>query len=304
MKSIAVLAVVSIFVLSGCGVNKREFEAWKESFTQQNAQERAELQAQISTVDSKLEMQHTSVVEAIERAKNEVTTGYEQADADTIKATKDFVKSENATLREELTKVANRASEKAQAFARSEDQKLLETMTQIENKTNAQAKTLTEVQNVLEEGGVARLQLAATVQFSSASASLTEAAQQELDEAITAIEAAPNATVMVTGHADGDLVRRGTYRSNWDLSQARADAVMKYLQAQGVKNPIRPVGRGDTEPIASFYTPAGKVMNRRAEVILYPSDPFLPLGMKAPDGDRIGIGLAKRDSAGKSPNKP
>ena len=276
MKGIAVLAVVIIFVLSivlsGCGMSKNEFKAWKEPYVKQNAQEHSELKDQISTVDSKLEIQGTSLMEEIDRAKNDVTTGYEQADADTIKAAKDFAKSENAKLREELTKVANMSSEKSQAFARSEDQKLLEKMTQIEKQTNDQAKTLTEVQNVLEEGGVARLQLATTVQFSSGSAGLTEAAKQELDKVITAIEAAPEAMVMVMGHADGAPVHRGKYRSNWDLSQARADAVMNYLQAQGVTNPIRSVGRGDTEPIGPFYTQEGKAMNRRTEVIIYPGN--------------------------------
>lgn len=278
MKSMcaAVQAVVSIFVLSivlsGCGMSKNEFNAWKEPYVKQNAQEHSDLESQISTVDSKLEMQNTSLLEGMDRAKNEVTTGYEQADVDTIKAAKDFTKSEDAKLREELTKFANMASEKSQEFARSEDQKLLEKMTQIEEQTKAQAETVIQIQNSLEEvkeGGTGP-RLAATLQFSSGSAELTKEAKQALDTAVAAIKAAPEATVMVIGHADSTPVRRGKYRSNWDLSQARAETVMKYLQMQGVENKIRPVGRGDTEPIGSFYTKTGKAMNRRTEVIIYP----------------------------------
>jgi flagellar motor protein MotB len=278
MKSIAVQAVVSIFalsiVLSGCGMSKNEFNAWKEPYVKQNAQEHSDLESQISTVDSKQEMQNTSLLEAMEQAKNEVTTGYEQADVDTIKATKDFTKSEDAKLREELTKFANMASEKSQEFARSEDQKLLEKMTQIEEQTKAQAETVIQIQNSLEEvkeGGTGP-RLAATLQFSSGSTELTKEAKQALDTVVAAIKAAPEATVMVIGHADSTPVRRRKYHSNWDLSQARADALLKYLQAQGVTNPIRSVGRGTTEPIGPFYTQAGKEINRRAEVIIYPGN--------------------------------
>ena len=110
----------------------------------------------------------------------------------------------------------------------------------------------------------------ATIHFDSGRGSLSQAAKQELDKAITEIQNHADFIVKVVGHADGRPVLGGMYRSNWDLSQARADAAAKYLQGQGVANEIESIGRGHTEPVASAKTADGREKNRRVEVILYP----------------------------------
>jgi chemotaxis protein MotB len=286
MKRIATLTGVSLLalsiVLSGCGkLSKKDFEA----FAQQNAQAHSEFKNQIAGLDSEVSQQQTALMASIEQAKNEVTTDYEQGDADTIKAAKDVAQAEGAKLREELTKTANAASEQAQAIAKAEDQKLLEKVTRLEGKTETQGETVTKIQNALAETkeqilvvkkeAAAKPRLVATVRFSSGNTGLMEGAKQELDTAIKEIKAHPEMTVMVIGHADGTPVHRGNYRSNWDLSQVRADAVMNYLKAQGVTNSIQPIGRGDTEPIGPFYTKEGKAINRRTEVIISPPGPAL-----------------------------
>ena len=286
MKNVVRLAIVSISVLSiflsGCGkLSKKDFESWKEPYVQQNAQEYSTLKNSVSTLDGKVDIQKTSLMESMDRAKNDVTAGYEQGDADTIKASQQFAKTEDAKLREELTKTANMAGEKAQEFAKSEDKKIMTQIDKLEDTTKMQGQSLTKIQASLSdterEIGAAKATaalkptLAATVQFPSGSVGLTQAAKKELDKAITAIKAQPDATVMVVGHTDGNPVLDGDYRSNWDLSQARADSVTKYLKAQGVKNKIQSVGRAHTEPVGPVNTEAGKAMNRRAEVIIYPA---------------------------------
>ncbi len=68
--------------------------------------------------------------------------------------------------------------------------------------------------------------------------------------------------VTVTGHTDdsGDPV------ANLALSQARAEAVVSYLVAQGVeRDRLRAVGVGSSEPRASNDTAAGRAENRRIE---------------------------------------
>ncbi len=285
MKNVARLAIVSLFafsiVFSGCGkLSKKEFETSMNDYNTKNAAEHSTLKNSVSTLDSKVDMQKTSLTESIDRSKNDVTAGYEQGDADTIKGSQQFAKTEDVKVREELTKTANMAGEKAQEFAKSEDKKLMAQIEKLGDTTKMQGQTLTQIQASLadNEKGIAaakaeaaiRPTLVATARFGSGSVGLTRAAQQELDKAVTAIKAQPNATVMVTGHADGNPVLEGDYRSNWDLSQARADAVVKYLKAQGVRNKIQSAGRAHTEPIAPVNTDAGKAMNRRAEVIIYP----------------------------------
>ena len=83
---------------------------------------------------------------------------------------------------------------------------------------------------------------------------------------------ASDAKIVVVGHADGTPVLRGSYRSNWDLSQSRANSAVKYLKSKGIDaGRIEAIGMAHTQPIAPQNTAAGRTMNRRVEVILLPA---------------------------------
>ncbi|MGF7162177.1 chemotaxis protein MotB [Rhodoligotrophos appendicifer] len=73
----------------------------------------------------------------------------------------------------------------------------------------------------------------------------------------------------VDGHTDDDPINTPQYPSNWELSAARAIAVVKFLVAQGV-NPQHLVaaGFGEYQPIASGSTAEAKTLNRRIELKL------------------------------------
>ena len=75
--------------------------------------------------------------------------------------------------------------------------------------------------------------------------------------------------VLVTGHSDNVPINTLQFPSNWHLSKARADSVVKLLAAVN-NNPGRFLseGRADTEPVASNNTPQGRAQNRRVDVIL------------------------------------
>jgi len=77
----------------------------------------------------------------------------------------------------------------------------------------------------------------------------------------------PETDVIVTGHTDST----GSAEYNQRLSERRAMAVVQYLQAQGV-NPERleARGMGETAPVASNATPAGRAQNRRVEIRIHP----------------------------------
>lgn len=286
MKNVVGLAIVSIFVfsvvLSGCGkLGRKDFEAWKEPYVAENAEEHKALGNQVSELSGKVDAQGDALRTEISTAKEEAVASSEQGDADTIAAAKDFAKGEDAKLSEDLTKTANIAGEKAQKFAKSEDDRLRTMIGDLEKQTSTQAQTLTEVQASLtaaEEGvktakaeAALKPMTAATVQFASGRSSLNQATKQEIDKAITMIQNHPDAMIVVKGHADGRPVLGGRYRSNWDLSQARADSVVKYLKGKGMTNAIESRALGHTEPIAPVNTNAGRAKNRRAEVVVYPA---------------------------------
>jgi outer membrane protein OmpA-like peptidoglycan-associated protein len=80
-----------------------------------------------------------------------------------------------------------------------------------------------------------------------------------------------NSNLLIGGHTDS----QGDDAYNQALSQRRANAASAYLQSQGVPTSrISTSGRGESEPIATNDTEAGKQLNRRVEVAIYASPAY------------------------------
>ena len=75
--------------------------------------------------------------------------------------------------------------------------------------------------------------------------------------------------VLITGHTDNvPMSVFGRYKSNWDLSQARADAVEQILATRVQADRLVSEGVADTQPLVSNDTAAGRSRNRRVEIML------------------------------------
>jgi OOP family OmpA-OmpF porin len=83
-----------------------------------------------------------------------------------------------------------------------------------------------------------------------------------------AINMFPECSITIEGHTDS----HGSDQKNMVLSQERADAVNKYIQANmGLDaSRINAVGYGENKPIANNETKEGRAKNRRIEVIIHP----------------------------------
>lgn len=78
----------------------------------------------------------------------------------------------------------------------------------------------------------------------------------------------PDSDVLFIGHTDSD----GPDEYNLRLSVRRADAAASYVISQGVAaTRVGTLGLGETEPVATNATDAGKATNRRVEVAIYAS---------------------------------
>ncbi|BBP44038.1 OmpA/MotB family protein [Thiosulfativibrio zosterae] len=82
----------------------------------------------------------------------------------------------------------------------------------------------------------------------------------------------PDMFVRAVGHTDELPVTGGRFRSNWELSSARAAAVIEQLVLDSVILPEQgeAVGMADTQPISAEHTPEAHAKNRRVEIIIMP----------------------------------
>lgn len=279
---VSTLLLVGI-VLLGCGkLSEEEFEMWKNEHVAQIDQTNDEIKMQVTKLESKVDQNEKNNSEAISKAKDEAIAVSQQGDADTIAAANQSAKEEDAKLRANLLKDIEMQSKKSMDFAKAEDAKVQKMVAENASSIKAQGDDLARLKAIVTslQADIGEVQadvasqpsLLVTVNFGSGQTGLSNKAKQMLDGILNQILENPEAQVIVVGHADGTPVLRGGHRSNWDLSQTRANSAAKYLKGKGIESDrIKAVGKAHTDPVASQNTTAGRAMNRRVEVILNPT---------------------------------
>jgi len=103
------------------------------------------------------------------------------------------------------------------------------------------------------------------------STEILPAGKENLQQLAKSLENYPNSDVLIVGHTDSV----GTDAYNQDLSQRRSQAASAYLQTLGVPaSRLQTQGRGESEPIESNDTDAGRARNRRVEIAIYASEAY------------------------------
>jgi OOP family OmpA-OmpF porin len=105
--------------------------------------------------------------------------------------------------------------------------------------------------------------IALYINFDTGKATIKPDSNKTLDDAATALKAAPTLNIEVGGHTDNV----GTAESNQKLSEDRAKSVMAALVARGIDaKRLTAKGYGQSKPVADNSTDAGKAKNRRVEL--------------------------------------
>ncbi len=126
---------------------------------------------------------------------------------------------------------------------------------------------------VVSDGDTVTFTILSEVLFDSGRAELTDEGKGTLQQAARAIRTDfPDALIEVRGHTDSVPIRYSGYKSNWELSCARALAVVHFLAEAGDFKPgnLTVVGCADTRPVASNDNSDGRRKNRRAEIVVRP----------------------------------
>jgi chemotaxis protein MotB len=127
---------------------------------------------------------------------------------------------------------------------------------------------------VVEGVGVQRsreglvIRLADSHFFEPGRAGLSDAARIEIARIAGLLRPLWN-QIRVEGHTDDRPLRSGAYRSNWELSAARAVAVVEALAGSGISaSRLSAAGFADQRPVVSNETDEGRRINRRVDLVV------------------------------------
>ena len=110
--------------------------------------------------------------------------------------------------------------------------------------------------------------------FAVASSDVSGEARQMVDRIAAAVAPTPN-SIRIEGHTDDVPIRTSRFQSNWELSTARASAVVEYLVTTSGLAPARlsAAGYAEFHPRVPNDTPENRAANRRIDIVILDGDP-------------------------------
>lgn len=155
----------------------------------------------------------------------------------------------------------------------------------IGHQMDQQAKELSQAipgATVARVGEGIEVTFASGLLFAFDSDQILPAAGTNLTELAKSLNRYPDSQLLIVGHTDN--VGDASY--NQRLSERRSASAASYLAAQGVaKTRLEASGKGESEPVATNDTDAGRQLNRRVEVAIYASEAYRQRLLKSNTGE-------------------
>jgi chemotaxis protein MotB len=207
-------------------------------------------------------------LEASEKARQELLAQVNRLQGDLNRIHQEHAR-EIQRLTEEKAQAAQRAAEEKERQAQS----LLAAQHQLAESlkkelANAQAKL-----EMTERGLV--LTFLDEIFFDSGKAVIKSEGLETLRKVAQVLkETVPDSPVAIEGHTDNEPIKYSGWKSNWELSAARALAVLHHFVDQHGLDPVRlrAVCFGEYHPVASNDTAEGRRQNRRVEIVILPKE--------------------------------
>ena len=208
----------------------------------------------------------------------------------------------NASAQDEITKLQKQASElennaariaKEREQLRQEQSQLAATLEQerlakedeIKRLTRTQEELSKSLQDEISKGNITiqqvrdrlTINMVDRVLFDSGQAQVKPAGVKVLKQVGDVLNKISDKQIRIEGHTDNVPISsklQGRFKTNWELSTARATTVVRYLIDQGGvdRQYLSAVGYADTHPLATNDSEEGRSSNRRIEIVLYPKD--------------------------------
>ncbi|HET9552620.1 MAG TPA: OmpA family protein [Anaeromyxobacteraceae bacterium] len=262
MRRLAVL--LSLAALTGCvsqdTYRKKEAEAdqLRQDWQAEQAR-RNDLQARFDAVNKQLDGLSADLGALKDKARaNEGSLATKEAE---LKATQARLAELQALVDELSTSKKRLEAAKAELEKKSGEYEKL--AGSLRGEIEAGRVELTELR------GKMTVKMKDKILFSSGSATVGKDGLAALHAVADALRDVQGKTIRVEGHTDDVPTAGGAFPTNWELSTARALAVVRVLQDRGV-DPTRlaAAGYGEYQPVAPNDSPEGRSQNRRIEIVL------------------------------------
>lgn len=272
------VVLVGVMVLSGCSTMEkakradeleRQLRAARNESVKTKKEKEAELNRLIAEKDKEIERLLAKDKEEVERILQ-------------LKAEQDAKNLQLLKEKEEAKRLLEQKNAEIQGLLATKEQQVKKTVEELSELEKAKrdleqslAKELSEYKAKLQmtERGLV-LTFLAEIFFDSGRDVVRKEAKDTLHKVSEILNRdVIDSNIAVEGHTDNEPIQKSGWRSNWELSSARALAVVHYFIDEGAIDPSRlsAVGYGEHKPVALNDTPQGKQQNRRVEIVILPA---------------------------------
>jgi chemotaxis protein MotB len=234
--------------------------------------EKGELNSELGNVRSHMTDLEQKLMSGNASAQEEISKLQKQASA--LEADAARIAKEREQLRQEQSQLATTL-----------DQERLAKEEEIKRLTRTQEELSKSLQDEISKGNITiqqvrdrlTINMVDRVLFDSGHAQVKPAGMKVLKQVSDVLNTISDKHIRIEGHTDNVPISsklQDRFKTNWELSTARATTVVRYLIDQGGvdRQYLSAVGYADTHPLASNDSEEGRSSNRRIEIVLYPKD--------------------------------
>ena len=240
------------------------------------------VQGQIQDLEQKLASGNASAQEQIMKLQKHATEL--EANAARIAQEREQLRLEQSQLNASLDQERQRLKAEEAEKARLEQERAAKEE-EIRRLTRTQEELSKSLQDEIAKGNITiqqvrdrlTINMVDRVLFDSGQAQIKPAGLKVLKQVSDVLSKVTDKQIRIEGHTDNVPIStklQDRFKTNWELSTARATTVVRYLIDQGGidRQYLAAVGYADTRPIASNDSEEGRTSNRRIEIVLYPRD--------------------------------
>ena len=115
------------------------------------------------------------------------------------------------------------------------------------------------------------VKLSEAILFDSGKTKLKAEGEAAIAQLVPALKSVGDREFLVSGHTDNIPIKTARFRSNWELSTARAVVFVNQMIGQGYPpGQLGAAGFGEFDPVTDNSTPESRAQNRRIEIVLMP----------------------------------